>query len=185
MLPVAGRILKCGLCLRTVVESEHRLDDPIQLGGQVHRSRTAAVRAAGMSCLLELNGEGGAELCHAARQHHRATRGVLLHHEQMLRLRKGADPREVGRIGAVFARESLSAQIVGRAPGGGERLDAFAHELCGAATHDDAHLQALRGVRGGNYPGARYCGAFTALQWNVCHGFSPRGGMSSGKCSRR
>ena len=178
MLPVAGRILKCVFACGRLSSPSTASTTPSQLGGQVHGARTAAVRAAGVRCLLELNGEGGAELCHAARQHHRATRGVLLHHQEMLRLRKGADPREVGRIGAVFARESLSAQIVGRARGGGERLDAFAHELCGAATHDDTHLQALRGVRGGDYPGARYRAAFTALQWNVCHGFSPRGGMS-------
>ncbi len=97
------------LRLRTVIESEDRLDDPIQLRRQVDGPRAAAVCAAGSTRPMQLNAERGAELCDGARHDHRAARGVLLHHEQMLRLCKGTDLREVGWIGAVLARERLSA----------------------------------------------------------------------------
>src|SRR6266436_6880132 len=61
-IPVRGESAKMRVCLRPIVETEHRSDHPVQFVWQMYRSGPAAIGPAVMFELLQVYLEGGIEL---------------------------------------------------------------------------------------------------------------------------
>ena len=87
------------------VRESHRPPRPTRPADRSRR--TPAIGAPGVRHVMQLDAESRGELRYRARQDHRAARRMLLHHRQAVRLRERADPRDIGGIRAVIARERL------------------------------------------------------------------------------
>ena len=101
--------------LRTVVETEHRRDDAVQLVGQMHRSRPPAIGAAGVLEGLQVHLERVVELGNRAGEDDGPARRVLLDDSETVGVGELPDHGDVGGIGAKLLRELLAAQVTTRA----------------------------------------------------------------------
>src|SRR5271165_2508361 len=94
---------------------------------------------------------------------------MFLQHCKPLSLGKGTYPREIGRIGAVLARELVAAHIPRAALTGDERRQARLQARSGATAHKHAHFHALLRLRGREDSRSLDGAAFTAFQGRFCH----------------
>jgi len=97
--------------LWTIIQAQYRLDDADQLLGQLNAARAAAVCAAGMLKLLQLNAESPVELFDGPGQHHRAARHMLLYHRKPIVVGESSHSVQIRRTGPVLAGKVFAAEI--------------------------------------------------------------------------
>src|SRR6185437_2877081 len=158
----------------------------VELGGNVHGAGPAAVGAAGVRVVLQLDPEGVVELRDRAAQHHGTASRVLLHDGQPMGLGELPHRIQVRAPGAMAPRKVGARHVTGGALAARELLQAIPQARFVGRPDDHRDFQPLRRVRGSQGVGIRQRGSLASREWTSGHGASSsagcrvRGYLSSG-----
>ena len=155
--------------LGPVVETENRIDDPVQFVGQRNRSGPAAVRPAVEFELLEVDAERLIELGDRSRKNDGAARRVLLHDREVVALGESRDRGHVGRSSPEFLRQVGVLHMARRSLAGGKARDLRLERIRILPAHQHRYLEAFRRIRLADGPCSRKRLSVTADQYVCTH----------------
>ena len=143
--------------LRSVVESQHRLDQVSDVGGHVHGALAPAVGHLIGLVLPERDPERRAHLRDGSLGRGDSRRGVGRQHVQAGVAQEALDPCHLARVCAALLGQPLTQLEPGGVRAGAQRLDHVAGRARPAAHHDaDTDLLVRRRVRRAARPGQRF-----------------------------
>jgi hypothetical protein len=129
--------------LLAIVKAENTFDFALQLVGQTNRPLAAAIGAAIMFNLLEIDSQGLVERLDGAAQNHAAPWGTFLNHREAVLTGEFLHRLHIVRVGTELLREILALEVFRWAACLVKPLDPLMQGVAFAVSQQDRHFETL------------------------------------------